>query len=147
MRGNYWINFLLWTYFYHMKEGKCLKYLDSIMVCLKLHNQKSISPHCQFSGFSFTFIFCYFCWRFTTLPNLVPNFFREITMFSSKKFSFHNFFFNFFIQLFFLRSLIASNGARVRGSVFKIEFWAFSREFEYIETSPRFAQLHGENWG
>ena len=33
----------------------------------------------------------------------------------------------------------------MRGSVFKMDFRAFSREFEYIETSPGFAQLLGEN--
>jgi hypothetical protein len=68
-------------------------------------------------------------------------------MFSSKKFSFNNFFFfNFFSYFFFLRILIASYGARVRGSVFIMEFKAFSREFEHIETSPGFAQLLVENW-
>jgi hypothetical protein len=49
-------------------------------------------------------------------------------------------------KLFFLRILIASYGTRVRGSIFKMEFKAFSREFEYIEKSPGFAQLLGENW-
>ena len=41
---------------------------------------------------------------------------------------------------------MASYGARVRGSVFKMKFWVLSREFESIETSPGFAQLLGENW-
>ena len=45
-----------------------------------------------------------------------------------------------------IRILIASYGARVRGSVFKMEFKAFFREFESIETSPGFAQFLGENW-
>ena len=45
-----------------------------------------------------------------------------------------------------LRTLIASYGARVRGSVSKIEFRVLSREFESIETSPGFAQLPRENW-
>ena len=99
------------------------------------------SSHCQFSEFSFTFIFCYFCWDFQHYITCSKIFF-EITMFSSKKFSFHkSFFFNFFIQLFFLKFLIASYGARVLGSVFKMDSRAFSREFEYIETSPGFAQL------
>ena len=34
----------------------------------------------------------------------------------------------------------------MRGSVFKMDFRAFSREFEYIKTSPGFAQLLEENW-
>ena len=46
----------------------------------------------------------------------------------------------------FLRILIASYGARVRGSVFRMEFRVLSREFESIETSPGFAQFLGENW-
>jgi hypothetical protein len=46
----------------------------------------------------------------------------------------------------FLKLLIASYGARVRGSVFKMKFRELSREFESIETSPGFAQLLGENW-
>ena len=41
---------------------------------------------------------------------------------------------------------IASYGPRVQGSVFKMEFRALSREFESIETFPRFVQLLGENW-
>ena len=45
-----------------------------------------------------------------------------------------------------LLSLIASYGARVRGSVFKMYLRVLSREFESIETSPGFAQLLGENW-
>ena len=45
----------------------------------------------------------------------------------------------------FLKLLIASYGARVRGSVSKMEFRELSREFESIETSPGFAQLLGEN--
>ena len=45
-----------------------------------------------------------------------------------------------------LLSLIASYGARVRGSVFKMEFRVLSREFESIEISPGFAQFLGENW-
>ena len=44
-----------------------------------------------------------------------------------------------------LISLIASYGARVRGSVFKMKFRVLSREFESIETSPGFAQFLGEN--
>jgi hypothetical protein len=50
--------------------------------------------------------------------------------------------FNFFS----LKLLIASYGARVRGSVFKMKFTGLSREFESIETSPGFAQILGENW-
>ena len=46
----------------------------------------------------------------------------------------------------FSNMLIATYGARVRGSVFKMEFRELSREVESIETSPRFAQLLGENW-
>ena len=44
------------------------------------------------------------------------------------------------------KQLIASYGAIVRGSVFKMKFRVLSREFESIETSPGFAQLLGENW-
>ena len=72
-------------------------------------------------------------------------------MFSLKEIDFtkkknSTFFSSFFFQLFFLRILIASYGARVRGSVFKMKFRVLSREFESIETSPGFAQLLGENW-
>ena len=42
--------------------------------------------------------------------------------------------------------LIAIHGARVRGSVFKMEFRVLAREFESIETSPGFARLLDENW-
>ena len=49
-------------------------------------------------------------------------------------------------QIFALFSLIAPNGATVRGSVFKMKFRVWSREFESIETSPGFAQLLEENW-
>ena len=45
-----------------------------------------------------------------------------------------------------MKVIIASHGARVRGSVFKMEFRVFSREFASIETSPGFAQLLEENW-
>ena len=47
------------------------------------------------------------------------------------------------INFFFL---IASYGARVRGSVFKMKIRVLSREFESTETSPGFAQFLGENW-
>ena len=46
---------------------------------------------------------------------------------------------------FFLKILIASYGAIVRGSVFKMKFRVLSNEFESIETFPGFAQLLGEN--
>ena len=42
--------------------------------------------------------------------------------------------------------MIASYGARVRGSVFKMKFRVLSREFESIETFPGFVQLLEENW-
>ena len=45
-----------------------------------------------------------------------------------------------------LFSLIASYGARVRESVFKMYLRVLSRKFESIETSPGFAQLLVENW-
>ena len=81
---------------------------------------------------------------------LAPEFFRETATFNTKLFSFDkksfSIFFSIFFTTFFLRMLIASYGARVRGSVFKIQFRAFSRGNEYIETSPGFAQLLGENW-
>ena len=41
--------------------------------------------------------------------------------------------------------LIASYGARVRGSVLKMEFRVLFGEFESIKTSPGFAQLLEEN--
>ena len=44
-----------------------------------------------------------------------------------------------------LRIMIASYGARVRESVFKIKFRVLAEEFEYIETSPGFARLLDEN--
>ena len=40
---------------------------------------------------------------------------------------------------------IAINGARFRGSVFRIKFRSLAKDFESIETSPGFAQLLGEN--
>ena len=68
-------------------------------------------------------------------------------MFSSKNFHLSgNFFFNLTkVEKKLIRILIAY-GARVRGSVFKMEFKALFREFESIETSPGFAQFLGENW-
>jgi hypothetical protein len=51
-----------------------------------------------------------------------------------------------FFKTFFLKVLIASYGARGRGSVFRMKFRELSGEFESIETSPGFAQLLGENW-
>ena len=58
---------------------------------------------------------------------------------------------NSFFKIFFVKFmldflLIVSNGATVRGSVFKMKFRVLSREFESIETSPGFAQFLGENW-
>ena len=58
-------------------------------------------------------------------------------------------FFKFFVKKnfhFFLTLQIASYGAKVLGSVFKMKFKGLSREFESIETSPGFAQLLGRNW-
>ena len=77
------------------------------------------------------------------------HFFREIAIFSSKKISFNDFFFLLIFLIFYfflLEKIIASYGARVRGSVFKMDFRVLAREFESIETSPGFAQLLGENW-
>jgi len=51
-----------------------------------------------------------------------------------------------FLKKVFLKLLIASYGARVRGSEFKMELRELSREFESIETSPGFVHLLGENW-
>ena len=51
--------------------------------------------------------------------------------------------FNIFLKAFFP---IASYGARVRGSVFKIRFRVLSKDFESIQTSPGFAQLTEEKW-
>jgi hypothetical protein len=75
------------------------------------------------------------------------NFFREIATYTSRLLSFDKFliFFSNFKKKVFLKLLIASYGARVRGSVSKMEFRELSREFESIETSPGFAQLLGEN--
>ena len=44
------------------------------------------------------------------------------------------------------KQLTATYGAKMRGSVFKMEFKALFREFKSIETSPGFAQFLGENW-
>jgi hypothetical protein len=44
-----------------------------------------------------------------------------------------------------MKTITASYGARVRGSVFKIKFKALAGEFESIETFPGFVQLLGEN--
>ena len=64
--------------------------------------------HCQFSGFSFTFIFCYFGLRFSTLHNLLPNFFvksqcsvLKIFHFTKKK----SIFFQIFFPTFFSKNL------------------------------------------
>jgi hypothetical protein len=43
-----------------------------------------------------------------------------------------------------LLKITAIYGANMRGSVFRIVFRTFFREFESIETSPGFAQLLGE---
>ena len=43
------------------------------------------------------------------------------------------------------KQLIATYGARMSGSDFKIDFSLFAGEFESIETSPGFAQHLGEN--
>ena len=69
-------------------------------------------------------------------------------MFSSKNFHLSGkFFFNLTkVEKKLIRILIASYGARVHGSVFKMEFKALFREFVSIETSPGFAQFLGENW-
>ena len=63
------------------------------------------------------------------------------------KFSFNEFSFSlfFFFYFFLIKILIAAYGAIVRGSVFKMAFIVLAREFEFIETSPGFAQLLGEN--
>ena len=68
-------------------------------------------------------------------------------MFSSKNFHLSGkFFFNLTkVEKKLIRILIAY-GARVRGSVFKMEFKALFREFVSIETSPGFDQFLGENW-
>ena len=50
----------------------------------------------------------------------------------------------FFLNLLFF--LIALYGAILRGSVFSMKFRVLSREFEFIEISPGFAQLLEENW-
>jgi hypothetical protein len=74
-------------------------------------------------------------------------FFREIATYTSRLLSFDKFliFFSNFKKKVFLKLLIASYGARVCGSVSKMEFRELSREFESIETSSGFAQLLGEN--
>ena len=52
----------------------------------------------------------------------------------------------FLLLLIFTKILIAIHGASMRGSVFKMKLRGLGREFEYIETSPVFAQLLGESW-
>ena len=64
----------------------------------------------------------------------------------SVNFHLTNFLFHFFSFTFLIKILIATYGAIVRGSVFKMEFIVLAKEFESIETSPGFAQLLGENW-
>jgi hypothetical protein len=44
-----------------------------------------------------------------------------------------------------MKMIIASYGAGVRGSVFKIKFKVLAGEFESIKTFPGFVQLVGEN--
>ena len=48
-------------------------------------------------------------------------------------------------QKIFMKTITASCGARVCGSVFKIKFKALAEEFESIETFPGFVHLLGEN--
>ena len=48
-------------------------------------------------------------------------------------------------MIFLGKLLIRINGARVRESVFNIEFRVLARESESIETSPGFARLLDEN--
>ena len=61
----------------------------------------------------------------TLLRTVAP---LEAISYSVKKLgkNFTIFFFNFFFNFLFLRILIASNGARVRGNVFKMEFRVLS---------------------
>ena len=75
--------------------------------------------------------------------------FCEIATYTSRLLSFDKFLsliFKLFWKKKILKLLIASYGARLRGSVFKMKCRWLSREFECIETSPGFAQLLGENW-
>ena len=44
-----------------------------------------------------------------------------------------------------MKTITASYGARMHGSVFKIRFNALAGEFESIETFPGFVKLLGEN--
>ena len=71
--------------------------------------------HCQFSGFSFTFIYFHFCRQFSTL---LPIFFVKLQSSVLKKF--HLTFFIFLIlDNFFLNILFASYATRVLGRVSK----------------------------
>ena len=107
------------------------------------------NAHCQFSGFSFTFISLV---DFSKLPiNFVlPT--KKIVKrqdsrcehcnFTKKKLSKKVCTPKIKVQ----KHLIAFYGAIVRGIVLKMSFRFLSREFESIETSPGFTQILGENW-
>ena len=79
---------------------------------------------------------------------MLPNFFVKSQCSALKIFIWQkNFFFNLKRSWKkFLRILNASYGARVRGSVFKMEIRVLFWEFESIGTSPGFARFLGENW-
>ena len=75
--------------------------------------------HCQFSRFSFTFIVCR---QFSTLCTFAPDFFFvKLQCSALKNFHLTNSFYFFILLTFFLKILIASYGARARGSIFKME--------------------------
>ena len=84
--------------------------------------------HCQFLGFLIIFIFCHFCWRFSTLHTCSRFFFVKSKCSVLKNFL-H---FIFILTLLFLKILIDSYGTRVCGSVFKMKFRGLSWEFESI---------------
>ena len=142
--------------FLHMIGLKVGKFQKPILSCPQLFfcftpkgSGFSAVPHCQFSRFPFTFIFCHVCRHFQHPAYLLLNFFVKLQCSLLQNIHLTNFLiltFNFLKKCFFLKILIASYGAIVRGSVFKMKFRVLSNEFESIETSPGFAQLLGGNW-
>ena len=94
------------------------------------------------------FRFLNYAGQFSALHTCFANFFVKSQCSFLKNSHLTIFLQNFFSNsiFFFAEILIATFGARVCGSVFKIEFRFLVRDFEYVETSPGFAQLLEENW-
>ena len=94
-----------------------------------------------------SFLFSYFFLNCEGQFSTLHIFFVKLQCSVLKTFISFNNFLKFFLLLMFLRKpLIATYGARVPGSVFKMEFTVLTREFESINTFPGFAWLLWENW-